>query len=150
MKATASRPSVWWSRSAVCMSNGSAPTMSIKTERVGSLLQMVLSKPLRRIAEELSPKLLLTITRVDMSGDLRYATVYVSIYGAPVTPEQVLHRLHQEQRKLREYIAGNTRIRHIPELRFRHDTSAAYAERITELLRQLQQQRGHSGEASRG
>ncbi len=115
--------------------------MSIKTERVASLLQMVLSKPLRKIAEELSPKLLLTITRVQMSGDLRYATVYVSIYGAPVPPEQVLQRLQQEQRKLREYIAEHTRLRHIPELRFRHDTSAAYAERITELLNQINQQR---------
>ncbi len=121
------------------MSNGFALTMSIKTERIGSLLQMVLSKPLRKIAEELSPKLLLTITRVDMSGDLRYATVYVSIYGAPIAPEHVLQRLQQEQRKLREYIAEHTRIRHIPELRFRHDTSAAYAERITELLKQIQQ-----------
>ncbi len=114
--------------------------MSIKTERVGSLLQMVLSKPLRKIAEELSPKLLLTVTRVEMSGDLRYATVYVSLYGAPIAPEQVLHRLQQEQRKLREYIAEHTRLRHIPELRFRHDTSAAYAERITELLNQIRQQ----------
>jgi ribosome-binding factor A len=114
--------------------------MSIKTERVASLLQAVLSKPLRKIAEELSPKLLLTVTRVEMSGDLRYATVYVSLYGAPIPPEQVLQRLQQEQRKLREYIAEKTRLRHIPELRFRHDTSAAYAERITALLNQIRQQ----------
>lgn len=114
--------------------------MSLKTERVGSLLQMVLSKPLRKIAEELSPKLLLTVTRVEMSGDLRYATVYISLYGAPIPPEQVFQRLQQEQRKLREYIAEHTRLRHIPELRFRHDTSAAYAERITELLNQLRNQ----------
>ncbi len=126
--------------------------MSIKTERVGSLLQMVLSKPLRKIAEELSPKPLLTITRVEMSGDLRYATVYVSIYGAPIPPEQVLQRLQQEQRKLREYIAEHTRIRHIPELRFRHDTSAAYAERITQLLNQLRlpSASNPSGEDDRG
>ncbi|GBD07560.1 Ribosome-binding factor A [bacterium HR21] len=114
--------------------------MSIKTERVGSLLQMVLSKPLRKLAEELSPKLLLTVTRVEMSRDLRYATVYISLYGAPIPPEQVFQRLQHEQRKLREYIAEHTRLRHIPELRFRHDTSAAYAERITELLNQLRQQ----------
>ncbi|MCS6966108.1 MAG: 30S ribosome-binding factor RbfA [Candidatus Kapabacteria bacterium] len=114
--------------------------MSIKTERVGSLLQEVLSKPLRKLAEELSSKLLLTVTRVEVSGDLRYATVYVSLYGAPIAPTQVLQHLQQHHRKLREYIAEHTRLRHIPELRFRHDTSAAYAEHITELLNRIHQQ----------
>jgi ribosome-binding factor A len=121
--------------------------MSIKTERVASLLQQVLSKPLRRIAEELSPRLLLTVTRVQMSGDLRIATVYVSLYGANVNPEQVLRRLQEEQHELRSYIAEHTRLRHIPELRFRYDASAAYAERITALLEQLKAQQSGSSSA---
>ncbi|MEN3027552.1 MAG: 30S ribosome-binding factor RbfA [Chlorobiota bacterium] len=123
--------------------------MSIRAERVGGLLREVLSEPLRKLAGELSPKLLLTVARVQMSGDLRYATVYVSIYGAPIPPEQVLHRLQQEQRKLRGYIAQHTHLRYIPELRFRHDTSAAHAERITELLNRLRQQESAREEENR-
>jgi len=54
--------------------------MSIRTEKVASVIVEALSDPLRKIASEINAGLI-TVTSVKMSPDLQIAKVYISCIG---------------------------------------------------------------------
>ena len=81
---------------------------------------------------------LVTITEVEMSPDLSYATAYVSIFGEDEkAAEGVMAALGESAWALRKELGGRLTIRHTPELRFARDTSAAYGQKIETLLRDI-------------
>ena len=82
--------------------------------RINEEIQRELSAQLRRLKDpRVSQVGMVSITRVDTTGDLRYARVYVS-------------RLLQ--------------LRYTPELQFFRDDSIAHGARILEVLRQVEQE----------
>jgi len=82
----------------------------------------------------------LTITKVKMSDDLRYAKIYFSVLGdsAAITrTQEALARLHHH---LRSEIGHRLNLRYVPELNFFYDDSLAYAAHIEEILHQIRKE----------
>ena len=113
--------------------------MSIRTERVASMLQRELADIIRlEFAGELSA--MITVTGVRVSGDLGIAYVHVSVYGdSPGEKESAISELKALGSRIRGSLGR--RIRHqlkgIPELRFVLDDSLAEAARLDELFGQI-------------
>jgi ribosome-binding factor A len=82
---------------------------------------------------------MVSITRVEMSPDLRYATIHTSVYGDEEEQQQTLQALSGASGYIRRLIAPRLRIRHIPAIRFRLDHSMEHAEQITRTLNELNQ-----------
>jgi ribosome-binding factor A len=77
-----------------------------------------------------------TVMDVGLSGDLRYATVYVSLSDLSDEKEEVkiLEVLDKDRGFFRSELAKRLSLRHTPEIRFELDQTEKRAQRIEELL----------------
>jgi ribosome-binding factor A len=107
---------------------------SRRPKRVAHLIRQALS---RVFLEEFQGESgLITVTRVEMSADLRTAHVYLSVFGE--TQEQALwERLERSQGYLRRSIASEVKLRYNPTLVFHRDPAPEYESRIDRLIARL-------------
>jgi ribosome-binding factor A len=90
--------------------------------RVASVIQEVVSKEL--VTGLNDPRLtLVTVTGVDISPDLRFADVRVSIMGEPRAQEECFRAIRHAHGRIQEKVAGALTLRFIPTLRFHVDES---------------------------
>lgn len=78
-----------------------------------------------------------TVTRVEVSQDLKYARVYVSVMGSPEEQKSTMAALDRGRGFIRREIGQRLDLRAVPEINFRLDTSAEYSDRINRLLNEL-------------
>jgi ribosome-binding factor A len=79
-----------------------------------------------------------SITGVNLSHDLRYAKVYVSVLGTPEEQRETMRGLQSATGFLRRELAQRLTIRHVPEIAFYLDESIARSARVLDLLKQVQ------------
>jgi ribosome-binding factor A len=104
-----------------------------RNQRLGNQVLRTLNELLR--FETKDPRLeLVSFTSVDLSRDLSVARVYFSMLDPNGDPEPVKEGLERARGFLRSSLGREVKIRHVPELRFAHDDSAAEAQRITSLI----------------
>jgi len=78
-----------------------------------------------------------TVTGVDVTRDLRHATVFVSVMGEDAERAASLEALAALAAPARGHLARALRLRVAPEVKFRLDESIARAARIEALLQQI-------------
>ena len=79
---------------------------------------------------------LISVTKVKVSGDLKYAKVYVSMLNAKHN-KQVLAALKKSAGFVRTEIAKRINLRTTPEIIFIFDDSIEYASRIDTILKEV-------------
>jgi len=79
----------------------------------------------------------LTITAVDLSGDLSHAKVFFSLLQPDADPGPAAAALDRAAGFIRSQLGRSMHIRQIPELRFLHDTSLSEGARITSLVEEV-------------
>lgn len=77
----------------------------------------------------------ITVTKCEMSPDLRHAKIFVSVWGDEDEQRRNLHILHQNASKLRSMIGRPLGLKVLPDLHFEFDESLATADRISRLIR---------------
>ena len=104
-----------------------------RNQRLGNQVLRSLSELLR--FETKDPRLQkVSLTSVELSRDLSVARVYFSLMDPNDDPAPVVEGLHAAAGFLRRKLGGAIKVRHVPELRFAHDDSAAEAVRIARLI----------------
>ena len=78
-----------------------------------------------------------TITDVDVSRDLHYAKVYVSLYGEEQIRERSVEALNHASGFIHTILKKNIRLRFIPKLTFIADDSIERGVRLTNKIRNL-------------
>ena len=103
--------------------------------KVGELIRHALAEIFARgeIVDEVLSRYSLTVPEVRMTPDLKLATVYVLPLGGEGAEDVVTH-VEKHKRFLRGEVAKRVKLRYMPELRFRIDTSFESSRRIDELL----------------
>lgn len=81
-----------------------------------------------------------TVTDVDVTGDLQQATVFISVLGSDQEKENTLIGLSKAKGFIRSEIGQRIRLRKTPEIEFALDESVAYGNRIESLLRQVKEE----------
>ena len=108
--------------------------MSRRSQRVADLIRSELSSILLRRLKDPRVKLC-TLTGVQVSPDLRYAVIQVSVVGDDAQREETMAALRHAKGFLRSQLAKQLpRMKTTPELRFELDRGAEYSQRISELL----------------
>lgn len=98
------------------------------------------------IREISDPRLVgISITSVDVDRELAYATIYVASLLTETSEEEVLQGLESAKGFIRRRLAQQIQLRSFPQLRFRWDSTQVQAERIDELLKQIEKQRKGDG-----
>lgn len=104
--------------------------------RVGEMVRHALTELLQRgeIPDPVIETSVISITEVQMSPDLRIATVFLSPLGQK-DPQPVIKALARNQKLIRGRLSPALRqMKYMPEFRFRPDTSFDNFARIEELL----------------
>src|SRR5690242_6672924 len=81
-----------------------------------------------------------TVTSVDMSSDLKYARIYVSVMGTPEEQKATMQALTSGRGFIRRELASRLDLRFAPEIRFKLDTTAEYSDRISRLLNEIKEE----------
>jgi len=108
---------------------------SRRQKKVASLIQDALSFPVAEIIPD-STSNLVTITRVEMSPDLRSAHVYLSVLDQEQGPH-ILDLLEKKKGILRKAVASKTILKYNPTLFFSLDPFSAYEENIDKILKRI-------------
>jgi len=107
----------------------------LRRERVAEQVRAVLSEIVQHQLSD--PRMgWVTVTRVEMSPDLCYAKIFVSIYGAERDREASLQVLQHAAGFIRGELGRRIRLRQTPELHFRSDHSIEQSQRIHDILKQ--------------
>ena len=104
--------------------------------RVGELLQAEIADLLLRHLKD--PRLsMATISRVDVSPDLREARVYVSRVGSESEQKETMEGFDRAVGFIRGQLGRRLKLRYTPSLTFLLDTAIADGVRISRLLHDL-------------
>ncbi len=113
----------------------SKPTYK-RSERVSDQMKQEIADILMRKIKD--PRIgFVTVTDVEVSHDLRNAKVFVSIYGGD--KEATFKGLSSAAAFIRSELGGRMRLRRVPELLFRIDSTAERGAHVMELLREIEQ-----------
>ncbi len=104
--------------------------------RTNDDIQRVISDLLRRVKDPRVNQGMISVTRVDATGDLRHAKVYLSVLGE--LDEREFNRgLRSCSGWLRSELGKSLPLRHTPELSFVLDRSIEYGAHISKVLEGL-------------
>jgi ribosome-binding factor A len=111
--------------------------MSRRTERLNHLLRQEITDLLQREAKDPRLSVMVSVTRVSVSSDLRYAKVFVSVMGTEEEKKGLLAGLRAASGFLRRELSGRLSIRYTPELSFFYDDTMEQAGKVLELIQQV-------------
>lgn len=105
--------------------------------RINEEIQRELSDQLRRLKDpRVSATGMVSITRVDTTGDLRYARIYISTLDKTRETE-VLKGLKSAAGFLRRELGRALQLRYTPELQWQEDDSIVHGAHILDILSKL-------------
>ena len=104
-----------------------------KIGRITSDIKLALSELLREVKDPRVSKLL-SIVKVDVSGDLSYATVYVSAIEGFESTVSSVKALKGAAGFLRRELGARLKLRKVPELRFVADDSIIKSAEIMNII----------------
>ena len=106
--------------------------------RINEEIQRELAEQIRFLKDpRVSQVGMVSITRVDTTGDLRYARIYVSVLDKS-REKDVLKGLKSASGFLRRELGRSLQLRYTPELQFIADDSIQYGAHILEVLRKVE------------
>lgn len=107
-----------------------------RTDRLGHEIRVILAEMMVREVKD--PRIgFATITRVELTADLRHARVYVSVLGSADEQQKTIEGLSSAAGFLRREIGHRLDLRRAPDLAFILDHGAEAGERIEMLLQQI-------------
>jgi ribosome-binding factor A len=112
-----------------------------RPDRVAEAIREQVATFLAEGAKDPRIKAFVTVTAVDVTRDLRHATVFVSLMGDDAEKKSTIEGLGSVASHLRSMLGKTLRLRNAPEIHFRTDESVARAGRIETLLAQVRNER---------
>ena len=109
---------------------------SNRLERTNSDIRFVLSNLLREIKDPRIAGRMISVTRVEATGDLRYCKVWLSILNLD-SEKEFKKGLKSASGYLRKELGSSLSLRYTPELVFEIDHSMEYGAHINEVLKSL-------------
>lgn len=111
--------------------------MANRSNRVAEQMKKELGEIIRRRLKD--PRIgFVTVTDVEVTGDLQQATVFITVLGDDKKRDETLKGLAKAKGFIRTEIGQRIRLRRTPELSFEFDESSVYGNKIDSLLRQIE------------
>ncbi|MBP5662456.1 MAG: 30S ribosome-binding factor RbfA [Clostridia bacterium] len=112
-----------------------------RADRLSQEIQRALADILKSELHDPRVGEMASIVRVDLTGDLQIAKVYVSVYGDDETQTQTFAGLEAAKGFIKRQLSDRVKVRKMPELVFVKDDSIAYSVHISELLNQIKEEK---------
>ncbi len=112
-----------------------------RVDRLNSLLKEVISDVIRKEVKNPHVNEFVTVTRVDITADLHYAKVYISVIGSETEKQETLAALNSAAGFIAINSSKKITLRYFPALTFILDNSLEKQIRIEELLHKISDER---------
>jgi len=123
--------------------------MGVRPERVQEALRQEISTIVHNHIKD--PRIgFLTITKVELTKDLRYAKVYFSVLGDEKDKKRALHGLNSAKGYIKGHVGDKIKLRFMPELDFRIDNTFEQIKEIKDLLNRVKDKERKDDEQSTG
>jgi len=116
--------------------------MSHRIERINNLIRQETSEMLQRQVKDPRLDHFVAVTEVSTSPDLKYAKIYVSCICSEEEKENTLLALESASGFFRKEMSRNLRLRYIPLLSFLWDDSIERADRLMQIMDQVNSEDG--------
>ncbi|MEC4803428.1 MAG: 30S ribosome-binding factor RbfA [Jaaginema sp. PMC 1079.18] len=111
---------------------------SRRVSKVSSLIKREVSQMLLNdIKDDRVGAGMVSVTDVDVSGDLQHAKIFVSIYGEEDARAETMAGLRSSASFVRRELGHRIRLRRTPEVSFYEDRSLERGDRMVHLLNQI-------------
>lgn len=109
-----------------------------RVSKVSSLIKREVSQMLlTEIKDSRVGAGMVSVTDVDVSGDLQHATIFVSIYGSQEAKKATMEGLKSSTGYVRRELGHRIRLRRTPEILFQEDTSLERGDRMIHLIESI-------------
>lgn len=118
-----------------------------RVNRIAEEIRKTVSELLTRGLKDPRINSMTTVTKVDVTGDLRYANIYISVLGDVSEKKETLEGLESAKGFIRNQIGHNIDLRYIPEPVFHLDESieqGIYMSKLIEKVKEEDSKRGGS------
>lgn len=107
-----------------------------RTTRVAEVIRLHINELITRSLD--FETILVTVTEIDLSPDLKHAFIYVSVLDAKHEREHVMRLLHKNRVEWQREINKRLPIKILPKLSFRFNDSQERGDRVMEILREIE------------
>ncbi len=116
-----------------------------RSEKVADLIRKEISQMLLRSIKD--PRIgFVTITRVNVSEDCRFAKIYFSVAGTLEERERSIKGLESAKGYVRRELGRRIQLRYTPDIVFQFDPSIEYAIHMEELIQSIHPKGEANGE----
>lgn len=110
---------------------------TLRHERVRELLKREIGEVIRR-EFDVSEAGLISVNDVDVAGDLKSATVFISILGNPDQQKRGLQLLTEHRARIQNLVARAIVLKYTPILKFAFDDSIVRGNRVLQIIEELE------------
>ena len=110
---------------------------SLRLQRVRELLKREIGEAIRR-EFHVSEAGLITVNDVDLAGDLKTATVFISILGNPDQQKRGFQLLSEHRIRIQGFIGKAVVMKYTPKLKFVFDDSIVRGNRVLQIIEELE------------
>ncbi|NDG73871.1 MAG: 30S ribosome-binding factor RbfA [Synechococcaceae bacterium WB8_1B_136] len=122
-----------------------------RVERVAALIRREISELLvNGIKDERVSLGVVSVTSVEVAGDLQHCKIFVSVYGSPEVQQQALAGLRSAANFVKGELSRRLNMRRTPEVVFHLDRGIEKGTSVLGLLNKLEEQRQERGEIPEG
>ena len=105
--------------------------------RVAQQIKRELAEMLRRDLKDERIAGIVSITEVELTGDCRYARIFVSVYGDDAAKQGTLQALTDSTGHIRGELGRRLQLRFAPEVSFRLDDSLERGAKVSQILAKI-------------
>ncbi|MBQ9485237.1 MAG: 30S ribosome-binding factor RbfA [Clostridia bacterium] len=110
-----------------------------RTERLNSEFKKEIYEIISRRLNDPEITEMFSVTKVDVSRDLSYAKVFVSVFSVNAEKgAKTFEAIKKNAGRIRRELSCSMRIRTVPELNFISDDSMAYSDKMNKLFAEIE------------
>ena len=110
-----------------------------RTERLNSEFKKEIYEIISRRLNDPEITEMVSVMKVDVSRDLSYAKVFVSVFSADKEKsKKTFEAICKNAKRIRYELGGSMRIRTVPELSFVLDESMEYSDKINKIFAEIE------------
>lgn len=109
-----------------------------RTQKISTEMQKQISKIIREDINDprLTTNNMVSVTEVQVTNDLSFADIYISVLGDNASRKEVSDALNQAKGYIKNLIGERMRIRSMPEFRFKEDKSIEHGIYMDKLIQE--------------
>ncbi len=109
-----------------------------RSKRISEEIRKIVAEVIRNDIKDPRVSKMSTVTGVETTRDLRYATIYVSVFDSDEMKEKTIEGLNRAKGFIRRAIGDQLDVRYTPEPIFKLDESIENAIHLSKLIREVQ------------